>query len=236
MSYVLPFQLSGFLSPVQAWNSTPHLSWNAQPLLSHWTNRNGVFRELTNGSNLYRKGPAAIKYDKSAHSPRYEIMLAAACFCVSLNQECLLTRGGQCGGFHHFWPELILTPLFVILKKVSLFIHWFTVFSLLFGSGSGDVRVMMVNSLLIPQWSVHTALIVRHHYYDAGYYCLCLLVSASLTEWRACWLCLIKMDQDNTGYCYIRVITRPGGIYVGVGNSSVLWEYIHFLWNYLLKE
>ena len=151
-------------------------------------------------------------------------MLAAACFCDSLNQECLATRGGQCGGFHHFWPKLIFNSL-ICHPQESLLIHGSSYFPsflaltlCLLLAGVWDVRVMMVNSLLTPQWSVHT-LIVRDHYYDAGYYCLCLwwLHSASLTEWRsgACWLCLIKMDQDNTGYCYIRAITWSGGIYCG---------------------
>ena len=128
MSYVLPFQLSGFLSPVQAWNSTPHLSWNAQPLLSHWTNRNGVFRELTNWSNLYRKGPAAIKYDKSAHSPRYEIMLAAACFCDSLNQECLLSayKRRPMRRFPSLLTRAYLNSL-ICHPQESLLIHGFTV-------------------------------------------------------------------------------------------------------------
>ena len=200
------------LSPAQAWNLTPHLSLNTRPL-SHLTNREKVFTNLTNRSQtvtLYRKGPPAIKYDKSAHSLPYEIMLAAACFCDSLNQECLVTRWGRCGGFHHFWPELIST----ICHPQEKFLIFLILCSM---KNVWDVWVMMVDSLLIPQWSRDHfsphwlwlwGIIIMHHIIVA----VSEWVHPSLWRSGAYWECLIKMDQDNTGYCYKRIITRHLGI------------------------
>lgn len=80
-----------------------------------------------------------------------------------------------------------------------------------------DVWVMMVNSLLIPQWSRDHfsphwlwlwGIIIMHHIIVA----VSEWVHPSLWRSGAYWECLIKMDQDNTGYCYKRIITRHLGI------------------------
>ena len=106
----------------------------------------------------------------------------ASCFCDFLNQECLVIRGGQCGGFHHFWPELISlichpqeSPLYALFHSNF---PSFLAQNLCLLEGAGYVWVMMVNSLLIPQWSVHTG-----SDYEGSLLLCVTLLWLSLGEW-----------------------------------------------------
>ena len=47
-----------------------------------WEWRIQTTDQLEHEDFLFRKGPAAIKYDKSAHSLRYEIMLEPPVFVI----------------------------------------------------------------------------------------------------------------------------------------------------------
>ena len=127
----MPCQGSCLLSRLETWLHIYHemssLYCHIVPMgienSNNWPTREWGFfiQKRSSGNKIWQICPFSALWNNAG----------AACFCDSLNPECLVIRGAQCGGFHHFWPELLS-----YLSSSSLLIPRVTAISLLLGSGS----------------------------------------------------------------------------------------------------
>ena len=99
--------------------------------LDQWESRIHITDQLKNEDFFIQKRSSGNKIWQICPFSALWNNAGAACFCDSLNRECLVIRGAQCGGFHHFWPELLS-----YLSSSSLLIPRVTAISLLLGSDS----------------------------------------------------------------------------------------------------